>query len=80
MMMGSKLYTKQCMYSLKQTHGAVDKKCCLHVFSKTREKIEMEKWFYVRGLQTWKMTNYFGICDTGMFSLTVKLCDDEDSG
>lgn len=24
------------------------------------------------------MRHYFGICDTGMFSLTVMLCDDED--
>lgn len=24
------------------------------------------------------MRHYFGICDTGMFSLTVMLCDDEE--
>lgn len=39
-MMGTKVYTKQCMYSLKQSHGAVEKKCCLHVFSKKWERVK----------------------------------------
>lgn len=42
MMMGTKVYSKQCMYSLKQSHGTVEKKCCLHVFSKKWER-EKEK-------------------------------------
>lgn len=71
-MMGTKVYTKQCMYSLKQSHGAVEKKCCLHVFSR---KWEGGK---VAGLLTRRMTYNFGICDTGMFSLNVMFYDDED--
>lgn len=34
---------------------------------------------YVRGLQTGTI-HYFSICEMGMFSLNVNLCDDDDSG
>lgn len=73
MMMGSKVYTKQCMYNLKLSHGAVEKKKLFTCFLKKMRKREREKQFYVRGLRTGRMTHYFGICDTGMFSLTVML-------
>lgn len=51
--MGTKVYTQQCMYSLKQTHGAVDlKKNVVYVFSQKYEKEIEKRWFCVRGLQT----------------------------
>lgn len=77
MTMGTKVYTKQCMYSLKQLHGAVEKNV-VYMFSQKNEKERKVKRCCVRGLQTWRMRCYFGICDTGMFSLTVMLCDYED--
>lgn len=43
-MMGTKVYTKQCMYSLKQSHGAVEKNV-VYMFSQKDEK-EGEKRFY----------------------------------
>lgn len=46
------------------------------MFSQKNEK-EIEK--SVSMLEVYKrMRRYFGICDTGMFSLTVMLCDDKD--
>ena len=33
-----KVYTKQCMYSLKQSHGAVEKKNVVYMFSQKNEK------------------------------------------
>lgn len=35
--MGTKVYTKQCMYSLKQSHGAVEKNV-VYMFSQKNEK------------------------------------------
>lgn len=80
-MIGSKVYTKQCMYSLKQSHGEVEKKNVVYVFSqkmRKRRKRERAKQFCVRGLLSGRMTHYFAMCDTGMFGFTVMLCDDEE--
>lgn len=38
MMMGTKVYTKQCMYSLKQSHGAVEKMLSTCFLKKMREE------------------------------------------
>lgn len=43
MTMGTKVYTKQCMYSLKQSHGAVEKKMLSTCFLKKMRKREKEK-------------------------------------
>jgi len=48
------------------------------MFSQKNEKERNRRQFHVRGLQTRRMRHYFGICDTGMFSLTVTLCGNED--
>lgn len=79
MTMGTKVYTKQCMYSLKQSHGAVEKNV-VYMFSQKNEKEGRRTAVLqcVTGLLTWRMRHYFGICDTGMFSLTVMLCDKDD--
>lgn len=40
--MGTKVYTKQCMYSLKQSHGAVEKNV-VYMFSQKNEKERKRK-------------------------------------
>lgn len=36
--MGTKVYTKQCMYNLKQSHGTVEKKTLSMYFLKNEKK------------------------------------------
>lgn len=42
-------------------------------------KREKDKQLYSM-LEVYRHEDYFGICDTGMFSLTVMLCDSEGDG
>lgn len=65
------------MYSLKQSHGAVEKKYVVYMFSQKETRKRERRC--VAGLPTRRMSRYFGIRDTGMFSLTVMLCDDDGS-
>lgn len=41
--MGTKVYTKQCMYSLKQSHGAVEKKNVVYMFFLKKNEKERER-------------------------------------
>lgn len=68
------------MYSIKQSHGAVEKKMLSTCFLKKMRKKEKSRFMFE--VYKHKGADVILVSVTGMFSLTVMLCDaeDEDNG